>query len=80
MASTLNTLYPQEKEVLPNLFYLGRGGVKVICGVTVAYLSGGQTATSTLSRTLNVPRSSTELKISTVFAKRSCATSPLISS
>jgi len=40
MASTLNTLYPNGKELLPNLFYLGRAGVKVICGVTVAYLSG----------------------------------------
>lgn len=40
MAGTLGTLFPHGKEVLPNLFFLGRAGVKTICETNVAFLNG----------------------------------------
>lgn len=40
MAATLNTLYPNGKEMAKNLTFLGRVGQKTIQGVSIAYLNG----------------------------------------
>lgn len=39
-SSILSTLYPDGKEIAPNLHYLGRCGFKVINGLNIAFLSG----------------------------------------
>jgi len=36
----LHTLYPDGIEVVPNLTFLGKSGIKVIQGISIAYLSG----------------------------------------
>ena len=39
-SSVLMTLYPDGKEIAPNLHYLGRSGIKIINGLSIAFLSG----------------------------------------
>jgi len=42
LSPVLNTLYPEGHEICPNLHFLGKAGIKVIQGISVAYLSGLQ--------------------------------------
>lgn len=40
LGKSLSTLYPEGHEVVPNLTFLGRSGIKDILGVKIAYLNG----------------------------------------
>lgn len=40
LAPVLHTLYPDGHEIIPNLFFLGKAGIKRIQDISVAYLSG----------------------------------------
>lgn len=41
LSTSLNELYPEGKEIVKGLHFLGKAGIKKICGtLNVAYLSG----------------------------------------